>query len=106
MKRPNFFCLGASKSGTTSIYKTLGSHPEVYNSIFKEPHFFDNEQNYIKGFDWYIKNFYKKVKNEKIISDFTPTYLYDKDAPLRIRETLGENLKFIIIYIIINSLVR
>ena len=97
MKTPNFFCLGASKSGTTSIYKVLGSHPEVYNSSFKEPHFFDNEQNYNKGLNWYINNFYKKIKNQKIISDFTPTYLYDKNAPLRIKETLGEDLKFVII---------
>ena len=75
----------------------MGSHPEVYNSSFKEPHFFDNEQNYNKGLNWYINNFYKKIKNQKIISDFTPTYLYDKNAPLRIKETLGKDLKFVII---------
>lgn len=97
MKKPNFFCLGASKSGTTSIYKVLNSHPEIFVSNFKEPHFFDSDSNFRKGLDWYLSSFYKNVKNEKIISDFTPTYLYNKDAPSRIKNTFGSDLKFMII---------
>ena len=97
MKKPNFFCLGASKSGTTSIYKVLNLHPEIFVSSFKEPHFFDNDSNFSKGLDWYLSSFYKNVKTEKIISDFTPTYLYNKEAPSRIKNTFGSDLKFMII---------
>lgn len=37
---PNFFVIGAPRSGTTSLYEYLNSHPEVYMSPVKEPDFF------------------------------------------------------------------
>jgi hypothetical protein len=37
---PNFFVIGAGKSGTTSLYYYLEQHPEVYMSPIKEPNFF------------------------------------------------------------------
>ena len=40
MTMPNFFVVGAAKSGTTSLYQYLSQHPEVYMSPVKEPHFF------------------------------------------------------------------
>ncbi len=41
MKRlPNFFIVGAAKSGTTSLYHYLKQHPEIYMSPVKEPKFF------------------------------------------------------------------
>jgi hypothetical protein len=37
---PNFFVIGAGKSGTTSLWRYLEQHPEVYMSPIKEPNFF------------------------------------------------------------------
>ena len=37
---PNFFLIGAAKSGTTSIADYLNQHPEVYFSAYKEPNYF------------------------------------------------------------------
>jgi len=37
---PTFLIIGAAKSGTTSLYRYLGEHPDVYMSPLKEPHFF------------------------------------------------------------------
>lgn len=37
---PNFLIIGAAKGGTTSLYHYLKSHPQVYMSPVKEPHFF------------------------------------------------------------------
>ena len=37
---PNFFIVGAQKSGTTSLHHYLGKHPDVFMSAVKEPHFF------------------------------------------------------------------
>ncbi len=37
---PNFLIIGSAKGGTTSLYYYLKSHPEVYMSEVKEPHFF------------------------------------------------------------------
>jgi hypothetical protein len=40
---PNFFIIGAPKTGTTSLYHYLDQHPEIFMSAIKEPHFFAAE---------------------------------------------------------------
>ena len=38
MSAPNFFLVGAAKSGTTTLYAGLRAHPDVYMPVLKEPH--------------------------------------------------------------------
>ena len=97
MSLPNFMCIGASKSGTTSLYDILKQHSNIFLPTFKEPHFFDISPVYEHGISWYDKTYFSGVKKEKCIGDFTPTYLFDKYAPERILSSLGKNVKFIII---------
>jgi len=66
MSLPNFMCIGAAKSGTTSLYDILRQHSDVYVPAFKEPHFFDIPDNYIKGLEWYSEEYYNKVKQSII----------------------------------------
>ena len=40
---PNFFIVGAGKSGTTSLYHYLRQHPQIYMSPIKEPCYFASE---------------------------------------------------------------
>jgi hypothetical protein len=40
---PNFFLVGAPKTGTTSLYHYLKQHPDIYLSAVKEPCFFASE---------------------------------------------------------------
>jgi hypothetical protein len=89
-------CLGAAKSGTTTLYDILLQHSEIYIPAFKEPHFFDITENYNNGLQWYEKNYFNKA-DKKIIADFTPSYFFDKNAPKRIFESLGRNMKFLVI---------
>jgi len=96
MSLPNFMCLGAAKSGTTTLYDILRQHSEIYIPAFKEPHFFDITGNYNNGLQWYEKNYFNKA-DKKIIADFTPSYFFDKNAPKRIFESLGRNMKFLVI---------
>ena len=96
MSLPNFMCLGAAKSGTTTLYDILRQHPDVYIPSFKEPHFFDIPENYKNGINWYEKNYFKNP-NQKIIADFTPSYFFDKESPKRIFESLGGKVKFVVI---------
>lgn len=42
-RRPNFFIVGAPKSGTTSMCAYLAQHPQVYLSPIKEPRFFGRD---------------------------------------------------------------
>jgi hypothetical protein len=40
---PNFFIVGAGKTGTTSLYEYLNQHPQIYMSPVKEPCYFAPE---------------------------------------------------------------
>ena len=40
---PNFFIAGAPKTGTTSLYRYLKQHPQIYMSPVKEPCYFASE---------------------------------------------------------------
>lgn len=40
MSFPNFFIVGAPKAGTTSVYRYLAEHPQVFLSPVKEPNHF------------------------------------------------------------------
>jgi hypothetical protein len=40
---PNFFIVGAPKSGTTSLYHYLDQHPQIFMSPVKEPCYFASE---------------------------------------------------------------
>ena len=97
MNLPNFLCIGAAKSGTTTLYDLLGKHPDLYVPSFKEPHYFDFSSNYRNGIDWYNKIYFSDVKKEQVIMDFTPSYLYEKKSPERIFKSLGKEVKFLVL---------
>jgi len=40
MRLPDFFVIGAAKSGTTALYHYLAEHPQIYMSPMKEPYYF------------------------------------------------------------------
>ena len=97
MTLPNFMCLGAAKSGTTTLYEILRQHPDIYIPAFKEPHFFDIPENYKNGIEWYKRNYFRNA-NKKIIADFTPSYFFEKEAPKRIFKNLGRDMKFLVVF--------
>lgn len=41
--KPNFFIAGMPRSGTTSLYSYLKQHPEIFLSLYKEPHYFGKD---------------------------------------------------------------
>ena len=96
MNLPNFMCIGAAKSGTTTLYDILKQHPDIYIPAFKEPHFFDIPENYNNGIDWYKKNYFRKV-DRSIVADFTPSYFFEKETPKRIFKDLGNQIKFVVL---------
>jgi len=51
--RPDFFIVGAQKCGTTSLYRYLGQHPEVFMSAKPDPHFFGSD---LTRADFYVKS--------------------------------------------------
>jgi hypothetical protein len=43
MRKPDFYIVGAPKSGTTALYAYLRQHPQVFMPDFKEPHHFGSD---------------------------------------------------------------
>ena len=93
MKLPNFICIGAQKSGTTTLHILLSKHPQIFLPTQKEIHYFDI--NYHKGSQWYAEQFSSAKKNQTC-GEITPFYLFDKKTPVRIK-ALVPNIKLIIL---------
>ncbi len=94
---PNFFIVGAARSGTTSLYEYLGRVPSVYMPTVKEPHYFAPsvpENNHISRFVTHDKtkylSLYKDVKEEQAIGEASPSYLLDVDSPKAIHSIVPD----------------
>jgi hypothetical protein len=78
---PDFLVVGAMRSGTTSLARWLGAHPEVFVSPRKEVHYFD--LNYERGPGWYASHF-ADAGDAKAAGEATPVYMYRPEVPGRI----------------------
>lgn len=96
-KLPNFICVGAQKAGTTTLHDILKNHSQIYLPKLKEAHFFDIEERYEKGLEWWVENYFNTYNEEKVMGVMTPEYLYYKEIPEKIFNDLGANTKIVII---------
>jgi len=94
----DFIGIGTSKAGTTWVSEMLDAHPEICMSEPKEVNFFNEQDNYYtnihnpnydKDFSWYKKHFLH-WRTGQIIGEFTPKYLPDMKAPLRIKNAFPD----------------
>lgn len=69
--RVDFFCIGAHKAGTTSLHDTLKQHPEIFLPKNKECHFFDVEERYSQGLDFFA-TFFEGWDKFKFIGNINP----------------------------------
>ena len=93
---PNFLMIGAQKSGTTSLFDILKQHSRIYLHPKKELHFFDVDQDYEDGVNFYA-SYFRDTGNAAAIGEATPIYLYLPHVPGRIKETLGSEIRLIAI---------
>lgn len=94
MKKVDAIIIGAGRSGTTSLYEYLDSHPDVCFSNIKEIHYFSLADLYERGEDYY-HSFYKAEENQ--INVGADTYLLiDKNAAERVKN-YNPDMKIIII---------
>lgn len=80
---PDFIIIGAQRSGTTSLFKYLAAHPDLYPAAFKEVHFFDRF--FDRGVGWY-RSFFPLIVQRRYITrgqkrafitgEATPYYLF------------------------------
>ena len=99
---PHFIIAGASRSGTTILFSHLGEHPDTCVAKVKEVRFFDKDENYLKGQEYY-ESFFEQTT--LVAGEASPPYFYtgitfdgksryhfdpDDDAPTRIRKMLPD----------------
>ena len=96
MTLPNFLVIGAMKAGTTSLYKYLGQHPEIFLSPIKEPGFFAFEgerpevyrhfrhEPFVTTIEAY-KDLFRGVTDEQAVGEMSTQYLDFPQSAARIR---------------------
>jgi len=97
LPKPDFFIVGAPKSGTTAMYEYLRLHPEIYFPDLKEPYFFGSDLTYRTprlSRDEYL-NLFAPASGVRRIGEASVTYLYSRLAAKEIKE-FNENAKIII----------
>lgn len=92
----NFLIIGAMKSGTTSLFKYLSEHPQVYMPPGKEADFFSNNKNFSNGFSWYRKKYFNSASQMVLWGEASPQYMCFDFVPERIYSILP-NVKLIAI---------
>jgi Sulfotransferase domain len=83
---PNFVVIGAMRSGSTSLYKYLQAHPDVFMPR-KEIHFFDRKWD--RGLSWYLSRF-EGHSGQPAVGEATPTYLAEPNALDRMASTIPD----------------
>ena len=90
MTMPNFLVVGAVKAGTTSLYRYLRQHPDIFMPSVKEPHFFTGKP----SSEWRgpdagrrgtqdlaeYRSLFAEVQEERARGEATPYYLCDPTA--------------------------
>jgi hypothetical protein len=70
---PDFLVIGAPKTGTSSLHRYLGAHPQVFMAEVKELNFFITELNWSRGRDWYEQQF-AAAGAAKAVGEASPLY--------------------------------
>src|SRR5215204_2818898 len=86
--RPDFFIVGAFKSGTTALYEYLRSHPQVFMPFLKEPHFFGDDLTRHYGrmsLSEYLALFRDAQPGQRV-GEASTWYLYSTTVPGQIAE--------------------
>lgn len=85
--RPNFFLIGAPKSGTSALSDYLRRHPEIVFSEPKEPHYFCDDLK-VQGspavVEDYLRLFVPTTGRESAVGEGSVLYLYSQNAVARI----------------------
>lgn len=85
---PDFFIVGATRSGTTYLHHALRAHPDIFLPEVKELQYFNRDSRYAPDLKGYRERFWGYA-GERAVGEATPLYMtanavYDRGGALRI----------------------
>lgn len=97
---PNFIHAGVPKSASATINAMLRTHPDVFLPRQKEPSFFNTDERFAEGLEWYSTTHFANAGSQKILGDMSIGYAtgFGFDTAKRIAETLGTDLKILLTF--------
>jgi len=90
----DFIIIGAQKSGTTSLFRYLETHPQIYMPPEKEIPYFSDPARLAKGWDWYLDEFFGEAPADQLWGTSTPHYMTFPGVAGQIKRVLP-NVKLI-----------
>uniref|UniRef100_A0A452IMT5 Sulfotransferase n=1 Tax=Gopherus agassizii TaxID=38772 RepID=A0A452IMT5_9SAUR len=90
---PQTIIIGVRKGGTRALLEMLDIHPNIVVAT-TEVHFFDWDENYVKGIDWYRRLMPFSYENQ-ITIEKTPGYFTSPQAPERIHD-MNSSIKLVV----------
>lgn len=91
---PHCIIIGVRKGGTRALLQFLKIHPDVQVSP-DEIHFFDSNENYSKGVEWYRRRMPQSFE-EQITIEKSPNYFVDWNTPSRVK-LMNSSIKLLLI---------
>ena len=81
-RRPDFYIVGAFKSGTTALYEYLRQHPQVFMPFHKEPLFFgdDLSRRYGRMPTEHYLALFRDARADQRVGEASTWYLHSKSA--------------------------
>lgn len=71
--QPNLFIIGAQKSGTSSLFNYITTHPDIFPAVDKEPQYFNTPDPGQSRLSKYLTN-YREAKAERFRCEASPHY--------------------------------
>lgn len=91
---PQCIIIGARKAGTRALLGFLDLHPNIVTNK-KEEHFFDRNENYKNGLEWY-RNHMPLSLPDQVTMEKTPAYFHSEQAVKRVHE-MNSSVRLILI---------
>lgn len=93
-KFPSALIIGVRKGGTRALIDMLKCHPDIVTAT-SEVHYFDRDENFAKGVQWYIDHMPLSAKTQ-ITIEKSPSYFVSPSTPERVF-TVSPTTKIILI---------
>ena len=91
---PHVIIIGVRKGGTRALLEFLNLHSQIA-AVKAEMHFFDDDENYSLGLDWYRSRM-PYARDDQLTMEKTPAYFSVDTVPRRIHR-MNRTCKFLLI---------